>query len=73
YSLLHILVNHPQLAHVIQLNLAQRVGRVPLLADFMAADSIDPEILANKKKNYAQFLIGEKEPVAINDYENRLL
>ncbi|MCQ5017906.1 hypothetical protein NE474_16735, partial [Anaerostipes hadrus] len=48
-------------------------GRVPLLADFMAADSIDPEILANKKKNYAQFLIGEKEPVAINDYENRLL
>jgi hypothetical protein len=51
----------------------QRVGRVPLLADFMAADSIDPEILANKKKNYAQFLIGEKEPVEINEYENRLL
>ncbi|MFY4495431.1 DEAD/DEAH box helicase [Limosilactobacillus mucosae] len=54
-------------------NMKQRVGRVPLLADFMAADSIDPEILANKKKNYAQFLIGEKEPVEINDYENRLL
>ncbi|MFR0515074.1 DEAD/DEAH box helicase [Limosilactobacillus mucosae] len=72
-SLRQVRLNDMKKLRNVYQNMKFRVGRVPMLVDFMAADSIDPEILANKKKNYAQFLIGEKVPIELSDYENRVL
>ena len=51
----------------------KRVGRVPLLQDFIKFNSIDPVILSNKEKNYANFLIKMGEQINISDYENKIL
>lgn len=51
----------------------KRVGRVPLLQDFIKFNSIDPVILSNKEKNYANFLVKMGEQISISDYENKVL
>jgi len=51
----------------------KRVGRIPLLQDFMKFNSVDPVILSNKEKNYANFLIKMGEQINISDYENKIL
>ena len=51
----------------------KRVGRIPLLQDFIKFNSIDPVILSNKEKNYANFLIKMGEQINISDYENKIL
>ncbi|WP_088810417.1 MULTISPECIES: DEAD/DEAH box helicase [unclassified Listeria] len=43
------------------LDLKYRLNRVPLLKDFIENDSIDPIIIASKKKNYYAFLKTMKE------------
>lgn len=54
-------------------NIKQRVGRIPRLEDFYRFDSVDPEILANKQKNYARFLQKMKEDVVVTDQEDKWL
>lgn len=54
--------------------LKNRLGRIPLLIDFIKNNSIDPEVIFVKKKNYFDFLVSMNEPVAnINDYEQAIL
>lgn len=61
-----------QLKEIYQ-NIKQRVGRMPLLMDFLRADSVDPVILANKQKNYAQFLLKQKEEIQVSPLEDKWL
>lgn len=51
----------------------KRVGRIPLLRDFIKSNSIDPVILVNKENNYANFLKKMDETVYISNYENKVL
>ncbi|MBB1109646.1 DEAD/DEAH box helicase [Limosilactobacillus sp. pH52_RY] len=51
----------------------KRVGRIPLLQDFIRFNSIDPVILANKENNYANFLNKMGEDINISNYENKVL
>ncbi|MEK3993462.1 DEAD/DEAH box helicase [Psychrobacillus sp. FSL K6-2365] len=54
--------------------LKNRLGRVPLLIDFIKNNSIDPEVIFIKKKNYFDFLLSMNEPITyINDYEQAVL
>lgn len=50
-----------------------RVGRAPLLVDFYMANSVDPVIIANKKNNYAEFLLSEGEKIQLTEYENKVM
>lgn len=50
-----------------------RVGRIPLLEDFFVSNSVDPVIIATKKKNYAQFLMGLEDDIVLTNYENKLM
>ncbi len=54
--------------------LKNRIGRVPLLYDFLTNHSIDPVVIANEYGNYVQFLLKIKEEIpGISDYENKVL
>lgn len=54
--------------------LKNRLGRVPLLIDFIKNNSIDPEVIFIRKKNYFDFLLSMNEPITyINDYEQAVL
>lgn len=56
-------------------NIKRRVGRIPMLSDFLKMDSVDPQILvsAGTIRNYNQFLVKMKEPVELSDYQDRIL
>lgn len=53
----------------------QRLGRAPLLCDYLAQDSLDPRVfLTNSRvENYAQFLAKVREPVELTTYQDQLL
>ncbi|WP_067726907.1 DUF3427 domain-containing protein [Oceanobacillus damuensis] len=54
--------------------LKNRIGTVPYLYDFIENHSIDPVVIADKYKNYYQFLLKLKEEVpSLNGYENSVL
>ncbi|MFC7062531.1 DUF3427 domain-containing protein [Halobacillus seohaensis] len=54
--------------------LKNRIGRVPLLADFHKNHSIDPRVLVDKKDNYHEFLIAMKEEIEpLSKYEQQVL
>ncbi|MBU8791151.1 DEAD/DEAH box helicase [Oceanobacillus caeni] len=54
--------------------LRNRIGRVPDLYDFIENHSIDPLVIADKYKNYYQFLIKMKEEIPpITPYETSVL
>jgi superfamily II DNA or RNA helicase/HKD family nuclease len=51
-----------------------RVGRVPLLSDFLRFESVDPVVLATKVGNYAELLKKLKiEDIELSDNESRYL
>lgn len=51
-----------------------RIGRLPMLIDFMDQQSIDPEIIIDKFDNYYNFLVKMKEnPYTFTDYETKVL
>jgi superfamily II DNA or RNA helicase/HKD family nuclease len=51
-----------------------RVGRVPLLSDFLRFESVDPVVLSTKAGNYAELLAKLKiEELALSDSESRSL
>lgn len=56
-------------------NIKRRVGRIPMLSDFLKMDSVDPQILATvvKPRNYNRFLLKMGEPVEVTDYEDQAL
>ena len=55
--------------------LKQRLGRVPLLIDFLQSNSVSPAVFARNKllDNYASFLVKMGEEVKLNQYENQIL
>ncbi|WP_274308944.1 DUF3427 domain-containing protein [Solibacillus daqui] len=51
-----------------------RIGRIPLLIDFIQQNSLDPEVIINYSPNYYDFLLKLKEDIApITDYEKSIL
>ncbi len=55
--------------------LKQRLGRVPLLIDFLQSNSVSPAVFARNKllDNYGSFLVKMGEEVKLNQYENQIL
>lgn len=55
--------------------LEQRLGRGPLLIDFLQANSVSPVVFARNKllDNYGSFLVKMGEKVKLNQYENQVL
>ncbi|WP_062515131.1 DUF3427 domain-containing protein [Halobacillus sp. KGW1] len=54
--------------------LKNRIGRMPMLVDFQANQSIDPKVLVDKKGNYYDFLVSLKEDVGhVSEYEKMIL
>lgn len=55
--------------------LEQRLGRVPLLIDFLQSNSVSPVVFARNKllDNYGSFLVKMGEKVKLNQYENQVL
>ena len=55
--------------------LEQRLGRVPLLIDFLQSNSVSPVVFARNKllDNYGSFLVKMGEKVKLNQYENQIL
>jgi len=54
--------------------LSNRLGRVPYLADFQEQQTVDPLILANKKKNYYELLVSlKKNEGTLSESENTYL
>ncbi|AXI10971.1 DUF3427 domain-containing protein [Oceanobacillus zhaokaii] len=54
--------------------LKNRIGKVPYFYDFVTNHSIDPVVIADKYKNYYQFLLRMKEEIPVlNVYENSVL
>ncbi|WP_046175964.1 DUF3427 domain-containing protein [Domibacillus indicus] len=55
-------------------NLKNKIGRMPLLHDFITNHSIDPVVVAEKSNNYYQFLMNIKEKVpGLTGYEQQVL
>lgn len=55
-------------------NLKNKIGRIPMLLDFIKDDTVDPILIGAYKKNYHQFLVWMKEEVPhISTYENQIL
>lgn len=51
-----------------------RLGRIPLMHDFMEQNSLDPEVIIGYANNYYAFLIKMKEELAaLSDYELAVL
>ncbi|WP_367301724.1 DEAD/DEAH box helicase [Listeria fleischmannii] len=55
------------------LDLKYRLNRQPLLIDFIKNDSIDPVIIASKKRNYYAFLKTMKEDIFIDENGENIL
>ena len=55
--------------------LEQRLGRGPLLIDFLQSNSVSPVVFARNKllDNYGSFLVKMGEKVKLNQYENQVL
>ncbi|RDW16717.1 DUF3427 domain-containing protein [Oceanobacillus chungangensis] len=54
--------------------LKNRIGKIPYFYDFVKNHSIDPVVIADKYKNYYQFLLKMKEEIpTLNVYENSVL
>lgn len=54
--------------------LKNRIGRPPLLFDFLEQQSLDPEVIINYASTYHDFLLKIKEPIpSITDYEKAIL
>jgi len=54
--------------------LKNRIGRIPFLKDFIAHNSIDPDVIVSNHSNYYQFLVKMKEEVpVISDYLSNVL
>ena len=55
--------------------LEQRLGRAPLLIDFLQSGSVSPVVFARNKllDNYGSFLVKMGEKVKLNRYENQVL
>jgi len=54
--------------------LKNRLGRIPLLHDFIINDSIDPMVIVKGYSNYQQFLLKLKETVPmLTDFEDKVL
>lgn len=55
-------------------NLKNKIGRIPLLQDFIENHSIDPVVLAEKHENYFLFLLKMKEEISpISKYDSQVL
>ncbi|GIO22199.1 DUF3427 domain-containing protein [Oceanobacillus sp. J11TS1] len=56
------------------IELKNRLGRIPYLADFIHNHSIDPTVIIGKFNTYYAFLMKMKEEIPVlNDYEQRVL
>ncbi|MBD7908518.1 DUF3427 domain-containing protein [Sporosarcina gallistercoris] len=56
------------------IELRNKIGRIPLLRDYLENHSIDPVVIVEKYFNYYQFLLRMKEDVpGITAYENKVL
>lgn len=56
------------------LEVKNRIGRIPLLVDFIEQNSLDPEVIINYVPTYYDFLLKMKEDIApITDYEKSIL
>lgn len=56
------------------LEVKNRIGRIPLLADFIEQNSLDPEVIIGYIPTYYEFLLKMKADIApITDYEKSVL
>ncbi|MBK3493781.1 DEAD/DEAH box helicase [Viridibacillus sp. YIM B01967] len=54
--------------------LKNRLGKIPLMLDFIHQESLDPEVIVNYSDNYYSFLIKMKEELpSLTDYELKTL
>lgn len=55
-------------------NLKNKIGRMPLLRDFILQHSIDPNVIVEKYNNYYHFLLSMQEAVpALKEYDQQVL
>lgn len=55
-------------------NLKNKIGRIPLLYDFISNHSLDPEVIAEKQVNHYQFLLKMKETIpSLSVYEDQVI
>ncbi|WP_186302399.1 hypothetical protein, partial [Bacillus subtilis] len=59
-SLDSVKLNQPKLIKEAFNNVKDRIGKLPLLMDFINNDSIDPSVIFSRFKNYYEFLIKNK-------------
>ena len=72
-SLDSVKLNQPKLIKEAFNNLKDRIGKLPLLMDFINNDSIDPSVIFSRFKNYYEFLIKNKiieNELSINEFKN---
>ncbi|CUY01831.1 helicase [Staphylococcus epidermidis] len=72
-SLDSVKLNQPKLIKEAFNNVKDRIGKLPLLMDFINNDSIDPSVIFSRFKNYYEFLIKNKiieNELSINEFKN---
>ena len=72
-SLDSVKLNQPKLIKEAFNTVKARIGKLPLLMDFINNDSIDPSVIFSRFKNYYEFLIKNKiieNELSINEFKN---
>lgn len=72
-SLETVKLNQPKLILQAYEEVERRLGRMPLLMDFVRQNSIDPSVIFSKYKNYYEFLVKQKKSDVIfneNEFKN---
>lgn len=72
-SLEAVRLNQPKLILQAYEEVERRLGRMPLLMDFVRQNSIDPSVIFSKYKNYYEFLLKQKKSDVVfneNEFKN---
>ncbi|MCO0861197.1 DEAD/DEAH box helicase [Staphylococcus pasteuri] len=72
-SLDAVKLNQPKLIREAYETVQNRIGRLPMLMDFIRQNSIDPSVIFSKYKNYHEFLLKNKyieDKINLNEFKN---
>lgn len=72
-SLDAVKLNQPKLLREAYETVKKRIGKQPMLMDFMRQNSVDPSVIFSKYKNYHEFLTKNKyieDTLSINEFKN---
>ncbi|MCC3755913.1 DUF3427 domain-containing protein [Staphylococcus capitis] len=72
-SLDSVKLNQPKFIREEYIKLVNRLGRMPMLMDFVEQNSIDPSVIFSRYKNYYEFLVKNKyvsNELNVNEFKN---